>query len=316
MSQEEGQAQEQPFDVNAAALSIADGMFPDTPEEAPEPAAQETETDEAAPQEQTEAEAQAEEIRKHKLKVKAEGGVDEEVEVDDNELKSGYMRQRDYQRKTAELARERESVRERIKAETEPVLSRYEQQLQIYEKAVWQALAPEVEKTDWNTLARENPAEWAAKMQSMNNVNSVLQAIKGEQEKIAQMRQQQYQQQLQESIQKAVEVLQNDIPGWNNEVYANILKAGTQYGFKQEELSNVTDPRVIKVLNDARKYQELQKAKPAVEKKVASVPKVMKPGTTERGNQNADGKKQALSQLRKSGRQDDAVAFALNAGLV
>ena len=301
----EGQASEQPT-AESAALSIVEGWLqPETPAEAAAPEEQSSEEPAAeAPETPTEAETKAEEIRRHKLKVKAEGGVDEEIEVDDNELKSGYMRTKDYTRKTQELARERDAVQSKVREAVEPQLKQYQERLQLFEKAVWNALAPEVNGTDWNKLAQENPAEWAARMQKVTNVNQVLSAVKQENERIAKESQARSQEQQQKAIREAVETLQRDIPGWGEETYRSVLKSGTEFGFDAKELAEIIDPRAIKVLHAAHKYMELQKAKPSVENKVKDVPKVLKPGTAEKPDPKAEKWKETTNRVRKSGGRD------------
>jgi hypothetical protein len=191
------------------------------------------------------------------------------------------------------------------------VVKQYQEQLQYFEKAVWQALAPEMQNTDWNTLAAENPAEWARKMQVVTNVNATLEAIRGENQRLTQAQQQQVGEAQKQQITKARETLQNDIPGWNDEVYRSVLKTGLDYGYSPDEVNAVTDPRAIKVLNDAMKYRALQAAKPVVEKKIVNVPKVLKPGSAEKPDPNRETWKKGMAQLKKGGgKTSDAVELA------
>ena len=304
-------------DIQQAMLEYVNKVEP-AANPAPEAAPAEPEQREVAatpePQaEQKQPEAAPEmpaDIRRHKLVVKAEDGRDEEVEVDDNELKSGYMKERDYRIKTSQLAREREAIQTKIKEQVEPVVKQYADNLQFFEKALWKTLAPEMESVDWNTLAKENPAEWAAKMQAVNNVNGLLQAVKTEQQKLQQKQEDEVRATLQKQVNETVEALRRDIPGWNNDLYQSILQNGEKYGYSREELNAVADARAIKVLNDALQYRKLQEAKPAMEKKVVDVPKVMKPGTAEKANQSQDELKRRMERVRKTGRMEDAHAAA------
>ena len=270
--------------------------------------------EEQEPEQQEEAEPEAEEQeqpRKHKLTVKAEDGSDQEVEVDDEELKKGYMMERAFRMKTAQLARERESLQSKIKAEVEPKLKEYEEKLTMAEQAIWHTLAPEIQNTDWNKLAEENPAEWAKRYQHVQNVNSKLAQIQAEKKKVEEARQQETQSQLKKAAEESVERLKEDIPGWNNDLYGKILKAGVEmYGFKAEEVNAITDHRAIKALHDAMQYQAL-KAKPLVEKRqTPSAPKVVKPGAGEKPDANAEKWNQGMAKLSKSGRTEDAVELA------
>lgn len=313
--QEEGQATEQPT-VSEERESTHDSVLkfldkqeaPETPPEEPKAEAptEEAPAEEPAPEQTAE---QKEAARLYKLKVKKEGGEDEEVEVDEDELKSGYMRQRDYQRKTAEVARERDAVREKVKVEVEPVKAQFEERLKLYEAALIKTLAPELESTDWNTLARENPAEWAAKMQSVNNVQNTLRAVQQEQAKLNAERTKEQEEVKARAVQESVETLQREIPGWSNDLYQSVLKAGVDFGFKQEEVAQVIDPRVIKMMHAAMKYQQLQNSKPQIEKQAAPVPKVLKPGTTEKSSQQDEVAKELRKKLKSTGRPEYAQAL-------
>jgi len=311
----QGQAQAQPVDVEQAMLAYVsnENKREEAPKQEPQKAEQEQpEAQQPDTQPEQLTEAQQAEIRRHKLTVKNEEGKDEEVEVDDDELKRGYMKDRDYRAKTALVAREREALQAKIKEQTEPVVQQYQQSLQFFEQALWKTLAPEMQSVDWNKLAQENPAEWAAKMQAVNNVNSLLQTVKAEQQKLQEKQKEEMQTHMKRAVEESVDTLKREIPGWNNELYNSILSAGKNYGYSNEELNAVIDPRAIKVLHDAMKYRALQAAKPAVEKRVTEVPKVLKPGTAERPDANAEGFKQAMAKLGKTGRTEDAHLAALH----
>ena len=261
-----------------------------------------------APAEGTEAETptEGEQPRRHKLKYRGQ-----DIEVDEAELRAGYLMHRDYTQKTQELSKEREEIPSKIKAQVEPVVKQYQERLQLFEKAVWQALAPEVNNTDWNALARENPAEWAQRMQAVTNVNNVLQAVKQEQERLAKDGQESMRQTVQKQAKEAVEILQRDIPDWSQETYNAVRKNGEKYGFSAEELAQIADPRAIKALYAALQWDKLQAAKPAVTLKVADVPKVVKPGTVQKQDPKAQKWTEAMTKFQRGGGKDkDALEVA------
>jgi hypothetical protein len=279
----------------------------------------ETEAKEEQPEEtqeeatETEAEEQPQpEKRTYKVRVKSEDGSDLEEEVDEDTLISGYMKDRDYRAKTAQLAREREAAQAKIKEAVEPKLREYETQLETYKQAVLKLADPEAMSADLNKLAETDPARAQLLFFKRLEINQTLQAVAQEQHKIATQRQQEMQESMQKQAREAIDALQRDIPGWSNELYGKVLKTGKdQYGFKAEEVNAITDPRAIKVLHDAMKYQELKAAKPQVGKKVVTVPKVVKPGTTsEKSDPVAEKWNEGMAKLKKSGRTEDAVAVA------
>ena len=310
MSEEQGQAQEQPT-AQDLAQKIAGQIVETetTPERQEVKAESPPEPSQEAPEEESSIELDPD-AKLFEVEEMREGGTKEKVKYSLSELKAQRMMQADYQRKTAEVAREREAAREQIRLQNEALTNQFQERLQTYEAAVWQALAPEVQGVNLDKLAQENPAEWAAKMQRIQSLQTTLQAIEMEKGKLSESKKLELQQSQQQQIQASREALQRDIPGWNDEVYRTTLKAGMDhYGYSAPELNAVTDARAIKVLHDAMKWRSLQ-AKPPADKKVVTVPKVVKPGSAEKPDQNREELSKAKAQLKKSGRQDDALAVA------
>jgi hypothetical protein len=77
-------------------------------------------------------------------------------------------------------------------------------------------------------------------------------------------------------------------------IYEGVNKT---YGFSQEELSNVYDHRLVKMMRDAQAYQALKAQKADVVKKVSDAPKM--PSKQHSGETRKD---QALESRFKSGR--------------
>ena len=331
-TQEQGQATEQPaLDVETQALNVAQGILAEEegpqekprddkgrfskpePEQKPEAEAEAKPEAEAEPQAEEQAEEQEEApvVKKHKLTVKSEDGEDVELEVDEEELKRGYMMEKAFRHKTAQLAREREAVQAKVKEATEAKLKEVEDKLQLAEQAIWHTLAPEIQGIDWNKLASEDPAEWARKYQHVQNVNAKLAQIQQERTKLAQAKEEEQKTQLKAKVEEAVETLRAEIPGWSDEKYRAILESGMSQGFKKEEVNAIIDHRAIKVLWKAMQYDALQKAKPKVENRVQEkAPKVVKPGAGEKPNPNANKWDEGMAKLQKTGRTEDAVELA------
>jgi len=223
------------------------------------------------------------------------------------ELRAGYMMQQDYTRKTQEIAKQREEVQAQARQATEQAVKPYVERLQVFQKAVQATVAPELGNVDWNKLATEDPAEYVRLSNRAKQVNDVLSAAQQEINRVHGEQQQQEQTRLTEKAAKAVEALQKDIPEWGSAVYQDLMKTAIEkYGYTPEEIAKETDPRIFKLLNDAKGQRAIQDAKPIVAKKVAVVPKVVKSGPRE-----ADGSRRAVTEakdrLRKSGRDSDAL---------
>ena len=77
-------------------------------------------------------------------------------------------------------------------------------------------------------------------------------------------------------------------------------------------MAQVYDPRMVKVLNDAYQWRQLQSKKPEISKKVVTVPKIVKPGNNAKPDAATERAKQfkQLSTL-KSRKARESVAEGL-----
>jgi hypothetical protein len=163
---------------------------------------------------------------------------------------------------------------------------------------------PEIE-----ALSRQDPAAAQQEFLKLISVNQTIQAIEGEQRAVAEKQQHAMRAAHAQTVAKAKEILENDVPGWNAELYTKVLGGvAKDYGFQNQEVEPVVDPRLIKVFHDAYQYRQLQKAKPEISKKVVAVPKVVKPGSADKTNTSSTSDEHA-QRLRKSGRGEDFVAW-------
>jgi hypothetical protein len=139
-----------------------------------------------------------------------------------------------------------------------------------------------------------------------------LQKIEAEQGQIREKFAQDQRAAMQAQITKARSHLESKIPGWGEELYKNVLgTVAKDYGFQNEEVAPVVDARLIEVFHDAYQFRQLQKAKPEINKKVVTVPKVVKPGSAQSQNTSSNEVQELESRLKKSGRGEDFVALYL-----
>lgn len=241
------------------------------------------------------------------ITTKGQNGEDVTREWSLDEMRAGVMMQADYQRKTADLARAREQVGQEVQQKVTEQSQKYDHNVRVFYNAFAQLAGQELQNVDWTKLSREDPAQFVALSQRAAQFNHVLTAAQQELEKLNQQNQEQFKQSMQQQTQDAVEVLQRDVRDWGNELYSSILKTGVDaYGFKPEEVGNVTDPRMIKVLIDAHRYRELQQARPEVNKRVSAAPKVVKPGAAPEAADTNSRYTEARKRLSKSHNVDDA----------
>ena len=308
------------------ALLNAETPEEPAPEQAPEQAQELAPTEEQEQESEETPEAEAEpgseepvsmaEIPLDKLeaielevKVKGEDGRDVIEKPTIKELREGYMRQKDYSRKTAEVARQREEVPEKIRQGVESERTSYLQQLQQLQSVVIETVAPELKNVDWNTLATSDPFEYVRLQNRSNQVQQVLQGIQAKQQEITKKQEAEMSQARAKVAQQSRQVLEEKIPGWSDDLYQTLMKAAvSDYGYKPDEVASWLDPKAFQVLHDAAEYRKLKATKPIVDKRVVNVPKVVKSGTVSTTSKPQARQSEAIKNLRSSGRIEDAAA--------
>ncbi|WP_422023352.1 hypothetical protein [Pyruvatibacter mobilis] len=114
---------------------------------------------------------------------------------------------------------------------------------------------------------------------------------------------------------KAMQVLSDPvegIPGWDREMYASILRFAEENGMSREDVSNIVDPSLIKLLNTARvaattkKSAEVKKKTAKAKKTASKVARTRK--TPQSQTDRAKARVEALQRkARDTGNFDDVV---------
>lgn len=223
------------------------------------------------------------------------------------ELQQGYLRQQDYTRKTQDLAKQRAQTQHETLQVKQEASKQYGEKLEVFQSLLTKTLASEVQGVDWNKLADEDPGQYVRLSNRVNQVNQLIQSIDGELKQAKSKEEQQKIETKQAKWRETVDVLQRDVPDWGTPLVEKLLLTGKNvYGVKAEEFD---DAGMIKMLHDAMKYRDLAEKKVDVSKKIALVPKVMKPGAKKAA---VDPSKQVFETVRKTGRAEDALPFFEN----
>ena len=296
--------------VDQAAAQIFGMLDPQQPEEGQveEVAAEETaEYVESEPEEMeaaSEEAVEAEEPPRYRVKVD-----NEEVEVTLDELLKGYSRTSDYTKKTQTLSEQRKQVeaeRQRIE-EAAKLRDQYAQRLSVIE----QMLASQPEE-DLTPLKETDPIGYTMKIAERMEREKQVQAIRAEQQQIAQKQQAEYQENLRRHLASEAEKLSQAIPEMSDPVKGEVIRKEIKdfaraIGWSEQELAQIYDHRAVLALYKGLQHEKLQKSKPVATKKVAEAPKMLKPGTT--GKQTTaeqDAVKKLQQRLAKTGDRRDA----------
>lgn len=248
-------------------------------------------------------------VKKYSVPIKAEDGTDTTVEVDESELIKGYQRQADYTRKAQALAARENQAVEFLKTKHQEVQNHYLQQAEAARAAVAQ-LAGFRTEAELAQLAHENPAEWVQEVQRHKQISGFLQGldqqIHAERQRAAQEAQQQQLQKAHRQYQETWQALTQEGVTKEKlaEVFSTVEKA---YGLTEQELSQVYDLRLVKILRDAVAYKAIEAKRGEVSKKIAKAPKIpsKQNGSVDRAQQRAIKSKFASGR----GKLNDLIQF-------
>lgn len=256
--------------------------------------------------EQSESEEDTQEEEKPStFTIKVDG---KDVEVTLDELQKGYSRTQDYTRKTqqvAEMRKQTEAQLTAIRAERE----QYAQLLGALSEQVKAAAEPQI---DWDRLYQEDPIEYVRQREVMRENREKAAAIQAEQQRLAEISQQEQMQKLQTHKAKESQALLEAIPTWKDPAKAKAEKAmliefGQKMGFTPQELGNIYDHRVVLALRKAALYDQMQAKRQGIKPVTNNGPKPAKPGAAGRVSQMSDAVR-AKQRLAKTGRVDDAAS--------
>jgi len=239
----------------------------------------------------------------------------EEITV--QELKAANLRQRDYTRKTQELAEQRKAI-EAKELEIEGERAQYNQLL----PALKERLEYKEPEPDWDSLYDTDP-KMAAKAErqwrkQQEEREAQIAAVQSEQQRMQTLQEQQRAQYEARFVAQQREMLPEVIPEWRDTKVA--AQEATQIrdfllgeGFTEEDITGLKHATLVKLARKAMLYDRGEtrvtaaKAKP---KKARA--KTLKSGTKASQPKPTSDAQKAIQNAKKSGRIDDA-ALAIKA---
>ena len=272
----------------------------DVEEEVEDSEEEEPETEDEVEEEDSDEEQPAQSV---KLKVNGE-----EIDKPLDEVVALAQQGLDYTKKTQEVAEQRkavETMQEQLKAQEQQFMEQQQlNSLLIEDVAKITALDQQLSQyanVDWQKLTDSDFVEAQKQYMAYNQLQQDRNNLVSQFEAKRQEAVTKHQSALAERIKKGKEVLAKEIPNWSPETTQSVITTGKEYGFTDDEMSAIVDPRHVKVLYDAMQWRKLQSKKPVVKKKVASAKPVVKPGTKDPKTSANSTAKKMREQLRRSG---------------
>jgi hypothetical protein len=235
-----------------------------------------------------------------------------EQKVTRDELLAGYQRQADYSRKTAEVAEARRAAEaefQRVAAERQHYATQLDQVAAVLQASL--PPRPSQEQLDADPIGYMQAKEaWEARV-------GQLQQVLSERDRAQQQQQQHFAAMQQQSLAQARAQLVEMLPEWKQPDRAKaeqpkIAAHLRAIGYADHEISAAADPRAIVMARESMLYRQLMASKPTVQNKLATAPKMVRPGAA---GPAPDQKKAVISNVKRSGGKDmDAIARLIELG--
>lgn len=303
--------------IEQASADILDfmGQDVDAPEQQ-EPAQAESETavataeevveerpEDEASQREEDIELLAPEYLDRKVKFRENG---EDVELTVKGLIEGFQVQSSNKRTAQELAQQRQQLEAQF-SEITNQRQQYGQLLQTQQEQL-EALIPQ--EPDWGSLASQNPETYQRQRAAWDQLQSRLNEVKTERERVNQETMQTHQQMMAAYLQQQNEALVNALPelkddGKRKEFFTGIANyAQHNLGFSPQELAMVNDHRLWTLADKARKYDELQSG--AETKKGSQSIPTLKGGQSPNDKPSSRKLREVRAKFNKTGDTRDA----------
>lgn len=253
-----------------------------------------------------------------KIKTKIDG---QEGAAKLSDFLKSYQLQGHIDNRSREVAEQQRAIQARA-AEVEQYAQQRLQQVEELASFAINDLMRDFNSVDWQQLRVADPAEYAARQHDYqtryNQLQGALNSVQQQRTAHQWQVQQQHEQDFAQHKAAAAQFLSKEIPGWSsgNELDKSIAAYATSLGFGQGVSAVIADsPMAGVVLHKAMLYDQLQKSKPAVENKVRTAPKIVKPGQPPANPQEAS-MKNIKSTIRNSGGKQGIIEYLMATGKV
>ena len=274
---------------------------------------EEVSLEEAETEGELEVEEETEELEDQSFDILAHTVEVDGEEITVEELRRGNLRQRDYTRKTQELADAKRNMQAQFE-EVERERAQYAQLLPALEERLNQ---PAEQEPDWDKLYDTDPVMAAKAERQWNKQKEErqgqLEAVRQERERMNRINEERNAQMHARYVDEQRQILPDLIPEWRDTKVAK--KEATELrdflineGFTEEDVSGLANASLVKLARKAMLYDRGQTR--AIKAKTKPKPKSK---TLRTGSRNSQPKPkaahtQALQRVKQTGRVQDAAA--------
>lgn len=222
-------------------------------------------------------------------------------------IQKATLRQADYSRKMNEV-----SAKEKTATATLETAEKLRNGAERFAEAIagvrmLDAQIKQYEALNWQQLRESDPAQYAAYAADFQTVKLNRQQAEMQARQVSHEVEQTSNQAINAKRAEMFDSLKKSLPGWNDQMGAQITEYATAQGMAFDTLAKLTDPAVVIALEKARKFDALQKQKVELKAKAKDAAPVLKPGIRQAKQTPQD---ESMAQLRKFKTRDAAeVAF-------
>lgn len=184
-----------------------------------------------------------------------------------SELVSGYKDRKALEEERAQF----EQVREEFTAKSADITSKLELSILEADKVI-----EDYKDFDWEDYRKNDPVGYVENREFLDRyikrreeiVNEYNETKKAEEERAAA--------EFQAKAKEANTILARDIPGWNNELYQQLMMYAVENGAEASDIANTVDPMVFKLLHKAMQFDKGKSVVKAKVRKLGAPKKVVK----------------------------------------
>lgn len=256
-----------------AAYLEAEEANPEMTEQAEEETSQEAE----AETETEEGEQEPETVEDEVLEIQWNGEAKTLKKSEVVELaQKGY----DYTAKTQQLAEQRKTLEAQADMLKQQAIAQQFLSDKVAEvKALDQQLA-QYKQVNWQDLAQNDPMQYLTLNQQFQQLKDAKNEKVGEYQQLAHQLTQAQQAHQQKQIEAEVRLLTEAVPEFKGEkaqqTKAELESYLASRGFSSDDVAKIVDHRILRMAYEAAQYAKIKSAQPAVTKRMAEAPKVVK----------------------------------------
>jgi hypothetical protein len=226
------------------------------------------------------------------------------------ELTKGYSLESDYRHKTAELADTRRAFEKQVEESNREWQARF-QSLNGLVTDLQTTIKGEEEALDL-ILQNEGADAYLSAKKKIDQQRTIAEKADAERQRATSEIQRQQAEAFQHWAREQAEALKMAMPEFahpkkSQELKDRIRDHAKAEGYSDDELAQLYDHRHVITMWKALQYDELQKAKPEIHKRLKNLPRVQKPNAApEKADVERSKSAAAVNRLKRSGTRDDA----------